>query len=342
MSLKKIAGMTGLSVATVSHAINGTRGVSSQNRALVLTAARAIGYKPNLAGRTLRTQKSQTIALIIPSADANPHAGYFYMDVITGVRRKMIETHYELIISSYDLNAGAECCLDAMPVLSNHWVDGIILVPSAEAQKQIKAIRDLDLPFVLLDRRVDRADVSYVVSDNERGSQAAVKLLADCGWQRIGFIGGNLSTSTGLQRLNGYKSALRLLGRTCDSALVQCCNGFSYQKGMTCMAELLQQDADAVFVADNTMMMGAIHYLNESGIDIPGQMGIVGYDDFTWMAMMNPPITTVRQEANQLGYTAAEILFRRFCGSQDHEKVVLATSLTIRKSHGTCLGGSGI
>jgi LacI family transcriptional regulator len=335
MSLKKIADMTGLSIATVSHAINGTRAVSRESRDLVEAAAKEIGYKPNIAARMLRTQKSGTIALIIPGSDANPNAGYFYMDVIMGIRRKMVESNHELIISSYDPQDGSERSLNALQILKKQWIDGIILVPSANSRGQIEVIRELGLPFVLLDRRDDDDECSCVDSDNEGGAREAVNLLAACGWKRIGFVGGNLATSTGRQRYNGYTAALAHQGKVYDESLVRICNGFSMLRGMECAAELLANKADALFVADNTMMLGAVRWLNEHGVAIPGQIGIVGYDDFEWMEMMNPPITTVKQKAHQMGYTAADMLFGKCSGEQSNEKIVLGTSLVIRKSHGT-------
>lgn len=336
MSLKKIASMTGLSISTISHAINGTRAVSAESREAVLAAAKEIGYRPNVAARMLRTQRSNAIALIIPNGETNPNASYFYMDVIMGVRRKMVEVGCELIVSTYDMHGRGDKGIGALQVLRNQWIDGVILVPSAESDKQISVLTDeLDLPFVLLDRRASKYEYSCVDSDNEGGAQDAVHLLASCGRRRIGYIGGGLGTSTGRQRLSGYKRALEEIGHTVDDSLIQLHGTFSIEQGMQAAEKLVENGADAIFAADNTMMMGAIRYLNERAITIPDQVAVIGFDDFDWMEITNPPITTIRQQATQMGYIAAEMLLRKLNGMDSNEKIVLSTRLVMRRSHGT-------
>lgn len=335
MSLKRIATMTGLSISTVSHAINGTRAVSAQSREAVLKAAKEIGYRPNMAARMLRTQRSNAIGLIIPNGETNPNASYFYMDVIMGVRRKMVEVGCELIVSTYDMHGRGDKGIGALQVLRNQWIDGVILVPSTESDRQIRILQEeLELPFVLLDRRADSYECSCVDSDNEGGAFDAVRLLASCGRQRIGYIGGGMGTSTGRQRYSGYQRALRELGHAEDEALVQLHSTFSLEQGMQAAQALVKAGADAIFAADNTMMMGTVQYLNREGIAIPEQVALVGFDDFDWMEITNPPLTTVRQQATQMGYIAAEMLLRRLGDMENNEKLVLSTTLVLRKSHG--------
>lgn len=332
MSLKKIAEMTGLSIATVSHALNGTRAVSDDSRERVLAAAKALDYRPNLAARMLRTQRSNTIAIIIPSDINNMNANYFYMDVIVGVRHKMIETSYELIVSTYDPLASVEKSLPAAQVLRNQWIDGIIAVPSAHSQRQVKAIRETQLPFVLLDRRPED-DVSCVSSDNGSGVRDVVALFAACGKRRIGFIGG-ATNATGRERLSGYMKALTQLGIPPDESLIAASPAYSLQRGAEAAAQLLAAGADAIFSADNTMMIGALRYLKGRGIRIPEDVGLIGFDDFDWMDMVDPPLTTVKQQAFQMGYSAAELLLRKLNGMQSNEVIVLDTTLVVRASHG--------
>ncbi|GHV25950.1 LacI family transcriptional regulator [Clostridia bacterium] len=333
MSLKKIATITGLSISTVSHAINGTRAVSQQASAAVLSAAEKIGYRPNIAARMLRTQKSNTIALIIPNGEQNISANYFYMDALMGVRKKLMEAGYELIVSTYGMVGDKS--ISALQVLRNQWVDGVILVPSYESDRQISVLEgELGLPFVLLDRRANNYECSCVDSDNEKGAFDAVMLLSSCGRRRIGYIGGGMATSTGRQRYSGYRSALAKLGINYDEALVRLHNSFSVAAGTESAVALIANDADALFAADNAMMLGAVQYLNTTGILIPDQIAVVGYDDYAWMDMMNPPITTVRQPAGQMGYIAAEMILHKLSGIEANEKIVLETSLVLRKSHG--------
>jgi len=334
VSLKKIAQLTGLSIATVSHALNGTRAVSDESREKILQAAKEVGYKPNIAARTLRIQKSNTIAIIIPSDIGNTNANYFYMDVIMGLRKKMMETNYELIVSTYDPHGGVEKSLPSAQVLRQHWVDGVIVVPSSHSQRQIKSIREMGLPYVLLDRRSDD-DSSCVTSDNQKGAADAVRLFAACGKRRIGFIGGT-GTATGRQRYSGYMEALETLGLPIDDSLIRLFSSYSLDQGEQGARWLLASGVDAILAADNVMMMGTLCALKTDGIRIPEEVGVIGFDDFDWMDMLSPPLTTVKQQAYQMGYIAAEVLLRKLSGIDTIEVVVLDTTLVVRESHGIC------
>ncbi len=332
MSLKKIAEMTGLSIATVSHALNGTRAVSEDSREKVLNAAKVVGYRPNMAARMLRTQKSNTIAIIIPSDINNTNANYFYMDVIMGVRKKMFETQYELIVSTYDPHGGVQQSLPSARVLRQHWVDGVIVVPSSHSQRQIRSIREMGLPYVLLDRRSDD-ESSCVTSNNKKGVADAVRLFVRCGKRRIGFIGGT-GSATGQQRHAGYLEALGELGLPADDALICLSPSYSLAVGEEQARKLVANGVDAILAADNVMMMGALRALKSSGVRIPEDIGLIGFDDFDWMGMVSPPLTTVRQQAYQMGYIAAEVLMRKLGGMETNEVIVLDTALVVRESHG--------
>ncbi len=332
MSLKKIAEMTGLSIATVSHALNGTRAVSEDSREKVLSAAKVVGYRPNMAARMLRTQKSNTIAIIIPSDTNNMNANYFYMDVIMGVRKKMFETQYELIVSTYDPHGGVQQSLPSAQVLRQHWVDGVIVVPSSHSQRQIRSIREMGLPYVLMDRRSDD-ESSCVTSNNKKGVADAVRLFAACGKRRIGFIGG-IGSATGQQRYAGYLEALAELNMPADEALILLSPSYSLARGEECAVRLMETGADAILAADNVMVMGALRALKAAGARIPEDIGIIGFDDYDWMGMVSPPLTTVRQQAFQMGYIVAEVLMRKLGGIKTNEVIVLDTSLVVRQSHG--------
>lgn len=332
MGIKLIAQMTGLSTATVSHALNGTRAVSAASREKVLQAAKLIGYRPNKAARMLRTQKSNTIAIIIPNDLKNVNANYFYMDVMMGVRKKVFETQYELIVSSYDPYDSADRSLPAAQVLRQHWVDGVIVVPSSRSQKQIRAIEELELPYVLLDRKSDSKSCC-VTSDNKGGVMQAMQLFKDCGKKRIGFIGGS-NSETGRQRYAGYLEALAMLKLPRCDELIRLCTHYSLEKGSLCAGKLLNADIDAVFVADNVMMMGALRELKARQVRIPEDIGLIGFDDFVWMEMVTPPLTTVKQQSFQMGYLAAEMLINKLLGNDVTDTVYLSTELVVRSSHG--------
>lgn len=337
MTIKKIAEMTGLSIATVSHVLNGKRKVSDGSREKVLLAARQIGYRPNMAAQMLRTQKSNTIALVIPTDESNRNANFFYMDLLLGIRKKLTETDYYVIVSNYGPSGESERSLRAVRVLQKQWVDGIILVPSSRNPNQLSVLKEMEIPFVLVDRRVDGSDFSCVDSDNETGAFEAVSLLARSGKKKIGLIGGALVNTTGANRYNGYKKAIASLGFDYEDEFIYLANQFSVENGRLAARELLQRGVDALFVSDNVLTMGALSELNRQGIKIPDQLGIIGFDDFDWMDMITPPLTTVKQQAYQMGYVAAEMMLRKLGGMDVNEKVMLDTCIILRKSHGEVL-----
>lgn len=334
MTIKRIAELSGLSTATVSHALNGNRKVSVESREKVLLAAREIDYRPNLAARMLRTQKSNTIAFVIPTDESNRNANYFYMDILLGIRKKLLETDYYVIVSNYGAAGKSEKSLRAVQILKNQWVDGIILVPSSRNPNQLTVLKEMGVPFVLLDRRVDGSDFSCVVSDNEKGGFEAVSLLARGGKKKIGLIGGGLGVSSGGTRYSGYKKAISSCGFDYDDKYVILADHFSIENGSLCARELLKRGVDGIFVSDNVLTMGAVLELNKQGIKIPEDIGIIGYDDFDWMDMITPPLTTVKQQTYQMGYVAAEMILRKLSGMDVNEKVMLDTNIVMRKSHG--------
>jgi LacI family transcriptional regulator, galactose operon repressor len=334
MTIRKIAQMTGLSTATVSHVLNGNRKVSDSSREKVLLAAREIGYRPNLAAQMLRTQKSNTIALVIPTDESNHNANFFYADILLGIQKKLWETDYFVIISHYDSAAESERSLRAVHLLKKQWVDGIILVPSSRSPNQLTVLKGLDVPFLLLDRRVDGSDFSCVDSDNETGAYEAVSLLTRSGKKKIGLIGGGLRVSTGAMRYSGYKKAIRDCGFDYGEDYVILVNKYSIENGRSSARELLKRGVDGIFISDNVLTMGVVSELNSQGIRIPDEVGIIGYDDFDWMDMVTPPLTTVKQPAYQMGYVAAEMMIRKLSGMDVNEKVMLDTSIVMRKSHG--------
>ncbi|BDF72322.1 LacI family transcriptional regulator [Oscillospiraceae bacterium] len=334
MSIRKIAAMTGLSISTVSNVLNDTRVTSEESKQKVLEAAGKIGYRPNLAARMLRTQRSNTVALIIPTDEANRNANFFYMDMLLGIHKKLRETDYNVIVATYGGTSGGERSLSAVEVCKKQWVDGVIFVPSSKNARQLDVLREMEIPFVLADRKVDGGGYSFVGSDNEGGAFDAVSRLIGSGRRRVGFVGGALSVSSGSERFEGYRNALEAAGLAYDEGLAAMAEHFSVEDGEACVRRLLEQKADAIFVADNVLTMGAMRELNRQGVAIPGQTAIIGYDYFDWMGFLSPPVTSVRQRSHQMGYVAAEMLMRKLSGMEGNERIILETELVLGGSHG--------
>lgn len=334
MSLKEIAEITGLSVATVSHAINGTRGVSEKSQALVEAAVAATGYKPNRAARVLKTNRSNTIALVIPNVEPGRSTNFFFMNVLSGAKDALSGQGYDLIVSTYTEEGGDDTRAE-LTVLQKQWVDGMLLVPGEKQSQAVELVAQSGIPFVLIDRTVENAACPCVHSDNFAATVKAIRLFHSCGKRRIAYLGGMTGYSTGYDRFSGYRQALEELGLPYDPAIVRHDVEYGLDAGRTATSQLLDQKIDAIFTSNNILTMGALQCLGARGLIVPSDIGIIGYEDYEWMEIFSPPITTVQQQSYAMGAIGAEMLLSLLSGTplpRPHQ--ILEAPLIIRSSHG--------
>ncbi len=326
--------MTNLSIATVSHALNGTRAVSKESKKKVLKAAREIGYRPNLAARTLKTKKSKTIGLAIPRVERGKATNYFYMDIVAGVHARLNEGHYSLIIGTYQ-ESNRDDALFSLDILEKRWADGLLVVPNSREEKSIRQIVKSGVPFVLIDREVKGASSAYVVSANEKGAYEAVRLMFEGGKRKIAFVGSMLRTSASYDRFLGYKRCVAEFDGAVGKDAVILNEQQSIESGMTSAARLVAAGFDGIFVSDNILTIGVFRYLKQNKVRIPGDVSLIGYDDYDWMNDVEPAITTVRQKPYEMGYRAAGMLLERLENpdSRKRQRLVLDTELVLRNSH---------
>ena len=338
MSMRAIAKMTGLSVATVSHVINGTRAVSEKSRALVEAAVRETGYKPNRAARVLKTHRSNTVALVIPNVRPGRSTNFFYMNVLSGAKDTLAAQGYDLIVSTYfEENAAGEDARAEVSVLEKQWVDGMLLVPGEMDSGAVSLVRESGIPFVLIDRTVSQAEgvCPSVRSDNFTATRQAIRLFHQSGKRRIAYFGGMLGYSTGRERLEGYRAALRELSLPWDEAIVSCDVEYGLDQASAACEELLGRGIDAIFTSNNILTMGVLRTLREREIAVPTQVGVIGYEDYEWMEIFSPPVTTVRQQSYAMGAIGAEMLLKLLAGEAlPRPEQVLEAPLIVRASHG--------
>lgn len=333
MSIKTIAQMTGLSITTVSHAINGTRAVSQQSKQLVDEAVKKIGYKPNLAAQMLKTNRSHIIALLIPSTEPNNSTNCFFFDVLNGAREQLHASGYDLMVATYS-EQESEKHLANLQLLEKRLVDGILLVPFDRDVSSLAEIRSLGIPIVLVDRRVDNCSLPSVYSDNLEGSRKAVHLLAQSGRKRIAFLCGNLEFSTSYDRHLGYVQGMKEAGLPIDEDLVFLNLPYTMQAGKEIAATLFKSGIDAVFSANNVLLMGLLQYYSEQGISVPHDVSVVGFDDYDWMNITLSPVTATFQDPYRLGCEAARLMLETLEGKDTHNRrVTLPCELILRESH---------
>jgi DNA-binding LacI/PurR family transcriptional regulator len=331
VGLKDVARAAGVSAATVSRVLAGSALVSEETRARVQQAVSALGYKPNRVAQRLRstTGHASLIGLIVPDIQ-NP----FFAEMVRGVERVAERQGYMVFIGNSDEDAVRERrLLDLMRAES---VAGIILPASSDIAQAVTELAAGGLPIVCVDRRVPRVALDTVIADNVHGARMAVDHLLRIGHRRVGYVGGRPELSTSRERLQGYQQALEEHGVPFDASLVR--EGDSRQAGgrqMTADLLRLPQPPTALLVGNNLMTLGALETIHLMGLRIPDDVAIVGYDDIPWALAFHPPLTAVRQPADEIGQRAAELLLQRIDNPKRSTSIVmLQPELVVRQSCG--------
>ncbi|MFG1709594.1 LacI family DNA-binding transcriptional regulator [Nonomuraea sp. M3C6] len=315
-----VAREAGVSAATVSRVLNGARTVDPAMVARVLTAVRELGYRPNAVARNLRRSRTTLWAVII-SDIGNP----FFTATVRGIEDVAQQAGYSVVLCNTDEDPAKEETYVAAAL--SEQMAGVIIASSGSV-KAAKSLLESPIPVVAIDRELPRGAVDTVVVDNEAGARTATEHLLGAGYQRIACITGPEGVSTADLRLRGYAGALSgqpLVVRT----------DFREQGGYDAMASLLSspERPDAVFVANNLMTVGALRCLAEHGVDVPGEMGLVGFDEIPWADLVRPSLTTVTQPTYELGRMAARLLVDRIATpSAKPATVVLPAELHPRQS----------
>lgn len=305
-SLVEVARRAKVSISTVSRTINQTGKISPATQEHVRRVMRELGYKPNRVARRLRAGgKCHLLGLIIPNIQ-NP----FFADLARGVEDVAYRNSYAVLLCNYDEDAAKERFY--LDVMQQESVDGVILPPVHERDPAVLRLARSGVPVVCVDRALTDTSIDSVGVDNWRGASDAVAHLVARGHRRIGFISGPIDSSTGRERLAGYRAALAAAGLPFVPGLVRY-GDYKQESGRSLALDLLALPTPptALFVSNNLMTIGALEAIHARRMRLPGQIALVGFDDLPLAAVFNPPLTVVRQPAYDVGKTAAELLFSR-------------------------------
>ncbi|MEO3797489.1 LacI family DNA-binding transcriptional regulator [Nonomuraea sp. B10E15] len=320
-----VAREAGVSAATVSRVLNGARTVDPAMVARVLTAVRELGYRPNAVARNLRRSRTTLWAVII-SDIGNP----FFTATVRGVEDVAQQAGYSVVLCNSDEDPAKEETYVAAAL--SEQMAGVIIASSGSA-KAAKSLLDSPIPVVAIDRQLPRGEVDTVVVDNEAGARTATRHLLDAGYRRIACITGPEGVSTADLRLRGYTTALSAQQPPAEPLVAR--TDFREQGGYDAMASLLSspERPDAVFVANNLMTVGALRCLADREVRVPGEMGVVGFDEIPWADLVRPSLTTVAQPTYELGRMAARLLVDRIATPAGRPAtVVLPAELRPRQS----------
>jgi LacI family transcriptional regulator len=324
--IREVARSSGVSTATVSRVLNGSTRVSEDTRRRVLEHAQALDYVPSAAARALVRRRSQLIGVVLDTGGGHPDLQHpFFQEVLVGLKEVLGALDYDLLLFTSAEHAYAQRAL-------RHRVDGVVLM-SADTSDPETARMLATLPAVAVDTDVSGPRVAFVTSDNMRGASLAVRHLHELGHRRIATITGPRSHAASRERLRGFRAELRER-RTPARREYVVAGDFYTESGSAAMHRLLRlrEPPTAVFAASDLMAVGAIQAIRDAGLRVPHDVAVVGFDDAQAARLVEPPLTTVRQDKRGLGRAAAEKLVALVEDGGDTTPVVLPVDLVVRRS----------
>lgn len=325
VTMRDIAEHAGVSSATASRALSGNSNVSAATRQRVEESARELGYRLNAVARSLRTQRTDTIGLLLPDV-RNP----FFTDLAYYVDKAAAESGLTVMMGSADEQQDQQDRY--LEALARHQVDGIIAVPQGGPSKLLRETC-AQIPTVFLDRDPQINDVPCISSNSTGGMHALIDHLVALGRTRIGVIAGPQSTSTGRQRLSALRERMEHHDlRLADTDVIE--GNFQLTSGITATEQLLDRGSyDALIAADNLMGLGALQVLRGRRIPVGQEIALACVDDLEWFSMIDPPVTVVAQDAQALGRAAVQSLVARIAGDP-RESVEIPMTFIPRASCG--------
>lgn len=337
MTLEEIAVLAGVSRSTVSRVINDHPNVKEEVRSRVWTVIREQNFHPNNAARALVSRRTQIVGLVIPQAIHAIFSDPYFPILIQGISAACNERQYHLMLSliTDDLS-------DAYRhIIKGGHLDGVIIASAFSNDNSfIERLLADNFPFVLIGRQPQMPEVTSVDADNVQGAAMAVQHLARLHHTRIATITGPLTMTAAVDRRDGFLRGLRAVRLPLyEGYLIE--GGFSETSGYIGMQHLLNlpEPPQAVFVASDMMAIGAIKAVRAAGLRVPQDVAVVGFDDIPLAGVLEPPLTTIRQPIEMLGYTAATLLMDTLDAAEPAplQRVVLPTELVVRDSCGHSL-----
>ncbi len=303
-SIREVARLSGVSVATVSRVLNGTATVREETRQRVLERVRELDYVPNAAARTLVRRRSQVIGVVVNTGDAHPDLKHpFFGDVLVGLKQALGASRYDLLL--FTEREGF------LRRAVHHQLDGLVLMGVDRRDPDLRGVLDRGLPAMNVDLDVYGRRAGYVMSDNVGGARLATRHLIELDHVRIATITGLSNTKPAIDRLRGYREELRahrLPDRTTYVREGDFYSGSGDEQTRRLLA--LPRPPTAIFAASDEMAIGAVSAIHDAGLSVPGDISVVGFDDIESASLLRPPLTTIRQNKTALGRAAGESLVR--------------------------------
>ncbi|MBO0985302.1 LacI family DNA-binding transcriptional regulator [Rathayibacter sp. SD072] len=324
-TIHDVAAAAGVSVATVSKAVNGRYGIAAATATRVLDVVRELGYESSLVASSMRSRRTGVIGVLV--ADFEP----FSAEILKGVGAELRGSRFDLLAySGSHQGEGEGWERRSLSRLSGTLIDGAIMVTPTVLTAAS------DIPLVAIDPHTGRADLPTVEADSYGGALQATRHLVELGHRRIGFVAGRPDLRSARLREAGYRAALSEAGIAFDERLVHV-GLYQHDTARRPASALLSlpDRPTAVFAANDVSAIAIIEIAARIGLDVPRDLSVVGFDDVPEASRLDPPLTTVRQPMQTLGSTAAEMLTALMAGETPRSlHVRLPTQLVQRATTG--------
>lgn len=330
-NIRKISELAGVSVATVSRVLNHPETVSEETRDRIIKIMEEINYVPNSIARSLSTNRTSTIGLIIPNI-LNP----LYPSIAKGVEDIFFKKGYNILLSNTENDAKRE--KDSIEMLLSKKVDGLIICSSTLKRTELDIILKQKVPLVLVGDYIEDSDISIVYTDYKLGGYLATNHLIKTGCKIIAHIRGPMNNKSSMQKLEGYKKALLEAGIEYDEEYIIEGND-QIDGGQLAIKKMIKKKGkpDGIFVANDLMALGAIEAIKVLGYKVPEDIAIVGFDDIDVASLIEPKLTTIIHPVYRMGLTSARLLLDLITNEEEdcfNQKIFIQPMLKIRKSCG--------
>jgi LacI family transcriptional regulator len=327
--LSDVAERANVSTSTASRALNGTGDLSDDTRAAVKQAAKELDFRPSPAARSLRTRRSHTVGLVVPTV---AHA--FYAAVTTGAQAVLEEHGYRLVL--VDSGEDPATVTSAVRTLLDHEVDGLLVSTAPFGAEQFNALLDAT-PCVFIDELAPGAGAANVVLENVRGVELLVDHVVEHGHKRIAFLGGPLDRTSGYERREGFVAAMRRNGLDVIPELVRECE-WTIASGFEQSMPLLDgriEGPTALVTASGELGLGALAAARRTRTAIPDDLALACFDDLYFAPLLEPSLTAIAYDARIIGREGARLLLAAVT-DEAHEpsEVRIDVSLVRRRSCG--------
>ncbi len=303
--------------------------MSEETKSKILNAMEKLNYSPNSVAQSLKKKKTKVVGILL-SDISNP----FWAEVLKGVQHECMKSGYALMVNSSGEDPNLE--KDNVDILKSKQVDGLIINPTGMNTSLYKQLNDQEFPFVFLDRFPGEMMADTVIVNNVLGASRSIQHLINEGHRRIGIMLYPMENkSPRIDRLKGYKKALNDHGIPIDESLVKVCEQVRGE-GVNATRQMLSLNnrPTAIFSTNSILNLEILAGVKEEKLRVPEDVSLIGYDDFPWVPLLDPPLSTVRQPAYKLGEKAAQTLIRRMEEKESSQKQIfqLEPELIIRNS----------